>query len=423
LNEQILIVDDEPGVRSALEAILVDEGFRVDSVGTGEDGLGSVEEKTYDAVLLDVWLPGIDGLETLKRIRERGIDTEVVMISGHGTIDTAVRATKLGAFDFVEKPLSLEKTLVVIRNALRQRRLERTNVQLLEQLSRDTEIVGPGPAAAKLRREIEVAAESTAPVLICGESGSGRETVARRIHATAGSAERPFAELPSGALDGAAAEAALFGTDDRPGRLELAVGGALFVEDADRLPPGVQQRLAAAAAAIARETRGVRVMASVPRDGSGLEPELRQLVEVIRIEVPSLRERREDVPLLAERFMRDLAREYGREPKRLAPECLTALQAYPWPGNVRELRNVVERLLLFVEGEFVDVADLPQELGGSLAPSEDLYRDFASLAEAVRVFERYFVRRKLAESGGDIAAAAARLGLKPAELERRRADL
>jgi len=423
VSEQILIVDDEPGVRSALEAILADEGFLVDAVGSGEDGLEAAGRKEYDALLLDVWLPGIDGLETLKQLRGRGVDTEVVMISGHGTIDTAVRATKLGAFDFVEKPLSLEKTLVVIRNALRQRRLERTNVKLLEQLSRDTEIVGPSAAAERLRREIEVAAESSSPVLICGESGSGRETVARRIHSSGGSADRAFVDVPSGALSGDAAEAALFGSDERPGRLTLAVGGVLFVEDADRLPAALQRRLAAATAASARETRGLRAMASVPRDGGALEPELRQLLEVIRIEVPGLRERREDVPLLAERFMRDLSREYGREAKRLAPDSLAALQAHDWPGNVRELRNTVERLLLFVEGDRVDVSDLPRELGGSRAPSEDLYREFASLSEGVRSFERYYIRRILAEQGGDVAAAAARLRLDPEELERRRGEL
>lgn len=423
MSEQILIVDDEPGVRSALEAILNDEGFDVDAVGSGEDGLDAAGRKEYDALLLDVWLPGIDGLETLKQLRRRGVGSEVVMISGHGTIDTAVRATKLGAFDFVEKPLSLEKTLVVVRNALRQRRLERTNVKLLEQLSRDTEIVGPSAAAERLRREIEVAAESSSPLLIRGESGSGRETVARRVHSSGGSAERPFVDVPGGALDGAAAEAALFGDDEGPGRLALAMGGVLFVEDADRLPATLQRRLAAAVEAAAREGRGVRVMVSAPLDYGDLEAELRQRVEVIRIDVPPLRDRREDIPLLAERFMRDLAREYGREAKRLAPDCLAALQAHDWPGNVKELHSTIERLLLFVEGDSVAASALPRQLGGSRAPSEDLYRGFASLAEGVRAFERYYIGRVLAELGGDGAAAAERLGISPDELERRRAEL
>jgi two-component system nitrogen regulation response regulator NtrX len=422
-QEQILIVDDEPGVRSALEAILGDEGFGVAAVATGEEGLETLDREPFDAVLLDVWLPGIDGLETLKQLRERRIDTEVVMISGHGTIDTAVRATKLGAFDFVEKPLSLEKTLVVIRNALRQRRLEKTNVQLLEQLSRDTEIVGPSAAAEKLRREVEVAAESTAHVLISGENGVGRETVARRIHSAAGAPDAPFVEVPGGALDAAAAEAALFGEGLRPGRIDLAVGGTLFVEDADRLPDEIQGRLAAAAVATSRETQGLRVMASVPPGDVGLTAELRQLLEVIRIDVPSLRERREDVPLLVERFMRELSREYGRQSKRLAPECLAALRAHSWPGNVRELRNLIERLLLFVEGEVVGVEDLPQDLGGSRTRSEDLYREFSSLQEGVRAFERYYISRVVTEQGGDTAAAAKRLGIPGAEIKRRLKDL
>jgi len=418
-EERILIVDDEPGVRTALENILGDEGFRVVSADSGEAGLEIFSAQSFDAVLLDVWLPGIDGLETLQRMRQGSADAEIVMISGHGTIETAVRATKLGAFDFVEKPLSLEKTLLVLRNALRQRRLEKRNRQLLEQLARDTKIIGRSPAAEQLRRQVSVAASTAAPVLICGEQGSGRETLARRIHASGGRAEGPFVDVPFAALDARAASAALYGDGEQRGRLELARGGTLFLDEVERLDTAEQEVLAARLKTGGADGATVRVIASSAPQGEGIEPSLLRLLEVVRIQVPPLRERREDLSLFAERFMRDLSREYGTQPKRWAPECLAALKAHDWPGNVRQLRNLVERLFLFAPGELVRVRDLPESLGGIRPPAEDLYREFASLADGIRAFERYYVARMLAEENSDRDAAARRLGLGPEELERR----
>jgi len=418
-RERILVVDDEPGVRSALEAILGDEGFEIATAESGEEGLEILRGEPFDAVLLDVWLPGIDGLETLTRLRERNLDLEVVMISGHGTIDTAVRATKLGAFDFVEKPLSLEKTLLVLRNALRQRQLQRRNRQLMEQLARDTEIIGRSAAADALRREVEAAAGSDAPVLICGAQGSGRETVARRIHAAGTRAGAPFVEVPCSALDAKAAERALFGDGEQPGRVRLAASGTLFLEDVDRLAVDLQRRLAAALALEVQRPAGLRVMASAQDGSTTLDPELRQFLDVLHVEVPSLRERRDDIPMLAERFMREISREYGREPKRLGPEALAALRTHAWPGNMRELSNLMERLLLGSASETVALEDLPEELGGARHPTEDLYREFGSLAEAVEAFERYYVARVLAEESGQRQAAARRLGLSLSELELR----
>ncbi len=292
-GERILVVDDEPGVRSALEAILGDEGFQVDCAESGEQGLEAMERKSYDAVLLDVWLPGIDGLDTLTELRERNLDSEVVMISGHGTIETAVRATKLGAFDFVEKPLSLEKTLLVLRNALRQRRLEQANRRLVQQLVRDTEILGQSASARQLRRDVEIALRSEAPILICGRLGSGRENVARRIHTLGGQAgSAAFVEIPCGSWDAAGAERALLGSTEQPGRLELARGGTLFLEDVDRLDPQNQRPLAAALAARAKQPGAPRVIASAAPEAEGIDPELLQVLDVIRIRVPAMRERR-----------------------------------------------------------------------------------------------------------------------------------
>jgi len=418
-GERILVVDDEPGVRSALEGILADEGFQVTCAGSGEDGLSALAANAFDAVLLDVWLPGMDGIETLMHLRERNPDTEVVMISGHGTIDTAVRATKLGAFDFIEKPLSLEKTLLVLRNALRQRRLEHANRRLLAQLAHDTEIIGHSAAAEKLRKQVEIAAQSDAPVLISGEPGSGRENVARGIHTAGRVGEAPFVEVPFGAQDAAAAEAALFGEGREPSRIKLATSGSLFLENVDRLSPPLQRRLASAIKERADEGPAPRVMASVAPDLAGLDPELRNRLDVIRIAVPSLRERRDDIPGMAERFMQELSREYGREPKRLTPDCLAALKAHDWPGEVGELRNLMERLLLLTSGDVVRAQDLPQGAGSPSAAGDDLYGKFESLQAGLSAFERYYTLRIVAEEGADIETAAGRLGMTPATLKKK----
>jgi len=414
--QRILVVDDEPGVRAALEGILEDEGFHVESAETGEQGLERLATGEFDAVLLDVWLPGADGLETLQRLRERNLDPAVVMISGHGTIETAVRATKLGAFDFVEKPLSLERTLLVLRNALRQRSLESRNQRLLEQLSRDTEITGNSEPARSLRRAVEIAAESDAPVLIVGPHGSGRETVARRIHAAGPRPDGPFVEIPGAALDDHTSDKVIFGSVDEPGRIDLAARGSLFLEEIDRLPDVTQRRLAGVLEDRVRRGPGIRVLASasVPKLGD----ELSRCLDGIRVDVPPLRRRSEDIPLLAERFMREAAREYAREPKRLAPDALEALSAWDWPGNVRELRNLMDRLVLLVEADQIRAADLPVTFAGG-SVTRDLYGSFESLEAGISEFERYHLTRALEETAGDASLAAARLGLSLQQFRRR----
>jgi DNA-binding NtrC family response regulator len=304
----------------------------------------------------------------------------------------------------------------VLRNALRQRRLERRNRRLLEQLARDTEIVGRSVAAELLRQAVALSAESDAPVLIRGERGSGREIVARRVHAAGQRPESPFVEVPCGALDAAAADRALFGDRESPGRIRIAAAGSLFLEDVDRLPGEIQRRLASTLSVEVQRESGLRVMASVLEGGTPLEAELKQFLGVLLVEVPCLRQRREDVPLLAERFMQEISREYGREPKRWSPDCLSALQAYDWPGNIRELSNLVERLLLFAPGETITVDDLPAELGGARRPAADLYREFDNLAQGLETFRRYYVARIVAEESGDKQSAAHRLGVTEADL-------
>jgi two-component system, NtrC family, nitrogen regulation response regulator NtrX len=414
-RESILVVDDEPGVRSMLEAILKDEGYGVAAVGSGEDGVAAASAGAFDALLLDVWLPGIDGIETLSRLKAQGIDAEVVMISGHGTIETAVKATKLGAFDFVEKPLSLEKTLLVLRNALRQRRLEKRNRSLLDQLARDTEILGDSEAARRVRREADAAAVSESSVLVCGEVGSGRETIARHVHSGSRRADQAFVHVACAGLGGTAGNALLFGSEASPGRLGLAERGSVFLEDVDAL----EETLQAAIAAWMPQHPGVRWIATAAADPAGLRSPLREHLDVIRITTAPLRTRREDIALLALRFQRDLAREYGRPEKRFTSEALAALGRHDWPGNIRSLRNVVERALLLAPADDIEVSDLPLDLGGGTPAAEDLYGSFGSLAEGLAAFERYFVRRALREEKGDLEAAARRVGLSVAVLRDR----
>lgn len=414
--ERVLVVDDEPGVRHTLSAILADEGYAVFAVGSGEEGIEAVRDAPYDAVLLDVWLPGIDGLETLRRLKDAHVDAQVIMISGHGTVETAVRATKLGAFDFVEKPLSLDKTLVVVRNALRQRSLERRNRSLLAQIVRDTEIVGGSPHAERLRSEVEAAARSGAAVWIVGESGTGRERAARRIHSIGVRGGQPFVPVPCGSLVEDQGAEVLFGSGpERRGLLALASGGTLFLEEADRLPAALARRLASELAHGAGTD--VRPMASTRPDSGSIDPDLADLLDVIRIRTVPLRERREDIPDLVRRLARDLCREYGKPERTFTADALASLQSHAWPGNLRELRNVLERLIVTSAADPVTWRDLPSPIGPAEAPSEDLYGDFRSLAEGTAAFERHFLRRALAACGGNREAAARRAGLDPAAFE------
>ena len=403
-RESILVVDDEPGVRSMLQAILTDEGYGVTAVGSGEEGVTAATARAFDALLLDVWLPGIDGIETLSRLKAQGVDAEVVMISGHGTIETAVKATKLGAFDFVEKPLSLEKTLLVLRNR-----------SLLDQLARDAEILGDSEAARTVRREAGAAAATEAPVLVCGEVGSGRETVARHVHTASRRADQAFVPIACASLSGAAAAADLFGSESGPGRLALAERGSVFLEDVDALPASLQTAIAA----WMPDHQEIRWIATAAADPAGLMSPLREKLDVIRIMTAPLRVRREDIALLALRFQRDLAREYGRPEKRFSSEALAALGRHDWPGNIRALRNAVERALLLAPADEIQLSDLPQDLGGATHVTDDLYGSFANLAEGLAAFERHFLRRALREEKGDIEAAARRSGV-PASLLRDR---
>src|SRR5437868_188261 len=381
VNPTILVVDDEPGVRSALSGVLRDEGYTVDAVSTGEECLERLTCASVDLIILDVWLPGMDGLATLARLRERQVDAQVVLISGHGNIESAVRAIKMGAFDFVEKPLSLEKTVLVIRNALHQRRLEAENRALRARVDRTQTMVGESYAMRQLREQVAMAAPTNGRVLIYGENGTGKELVARTIHALSRRRGAAFVEVNCAAIPEELIESELFGhvrgaftgaVADRRGKFEVADGGTIFLDEIGdmslktqaKVLRVLQEQTMEPVGGTNRITVDARVLAATNKDlqaeirSGGFREALYSRPNVTQIFLPPLRERREDISLLADHFMADFAREYGRRPKRFDPGALSMLERYSWPGNVRELRNIIERLVIMVPGDVIEANDL-----------------------------------------------------------------
>jgi two-component system nitrogen regulation response regulator NtrX len=441
MKTTVLIVDDEAGVRSALSGVLRDEGYVVDAVENGEACLDRVTRAPYDVIVLDIWLPGMDGLATLGRLRERRVDAPVVMISGHGNIESAVKAIKLGAFDFVEKPLSLEKTVLVIGNAVRQSRLEAENRALREHVDRRLTMVGESYAMAQLREQVAMAAPTNGRVLIYGENGTGKELVARTIHGLSRRRGGPFVEVNCAAIPEELIESELFGhvkgsftgaLSDRRGKFELADGGTLFLDEIGDMSLKTQAKVLRALQEQVVEPVGgasgvrvdVRVLAATNKDltaeirASRFREDLYFRLNVIPIFVPALRDRVDDVPRLADYFMSELAREYGRRRKTFDPAAIAALQRYRWPGNVREMRNVLERLMIMVPGDTIAVADLSfLDGGGSVVEAESGVS--APLHEARERFERDYILRALASQQGNISRTADALGVERSNLYRK----
>jgi len=439
MSESILIVDDERGIRDTLGAVLRDEGFVADAVASGEECLKAIERRAYGCVLLDVWLPGIDGLQTLRQLRQSSCDAAVVIISGHGNIETAVRATKLGAFDFIEKPLSIERTVLTVRNALRQRQLERTNEQLAEELQQEYVMVGESVTMRALRKQIAVVAPTDGRVLIYGESGTGKELVARSLHAQSRRAATPFIEVNSAAIPQELIESELFGhvkgaftgaTAAKKGKFELADGATLFLDEVSDMSAGVQAKVLRALEEQRFEPVGsnspvtvdVRVIAATNKR---LEEEIEKgtfrsdlffRLNVIPFEIPPLRERAEDVPLLVDHFNQRFSQAYGKKPKTFDVKAIEALQNHSWPGNVRELKNTVERVVIMQANSKVKPGDLPPF--GEEAPPASSYR-FPSFKDATDAYHREFIERKLAEADGNVSRAAELMGVDRSHLYRR----
>ncbi len=436
---RILIVDDEDGIRRSLAGILSDEGFETTPARDGEEALASIASLGLpDLVLLDIAMPGRDGVEILVELRERWPALPVVMMSGHGTVETAVRTTRHGAYDFIEKPLSIDKVLLTIQHALEQSRLTRENRALRAQALRAHEIIGESPEIVDLVKQIDVAAPSNGWVLITGENGTGKELVARQIHARSRRADAPFVEVNCAAIPEELIESELFGHEkgaftgavaQKVGKFSLAHGGTIFLDEVADMSVMTQAKVLR----ILQEQRfsrvggtemldvDVRVIAATNKD---LEVEIEQdrfredlyyRLNVIPFRVPALRERAVDVPILARDFMAEFCAEAGVRAKKITARAMRALQAHSWPGNVRELRNLMERLVIMTPGPSIDLSDLPDTVRtGSGAGSEP-----PSLEEARRSFEREFLIARLVEHGWNISRTAEAIGIARESLSRK----
>jgi two-component system nitrogen regulation response regulator NtrX len=433
----ILVVDDERGILDQLSGILRDEGFSVATVATGEEALASVSREIFDLVLLDVWLPGIDGIEALRQLRAAGHHLPVVLISGHATAELAVRAVREGALDFLEKPLALERVLVTVHNALAHARLEQ---QLrAEREEEEPVLTGVSPAVVELRRQILLAAPTDSRVLISGPNGAGKEVVARLLHLHSRRSQAPFVAVNCAAIPAELIESELFGhlkgaftgaVENKRGKFEIADGGTLFLDEIGDMSLLTQAKVLR----VLQESRftrlggaqelrvDVRVITATNKNldeeiaAGRFRQDLLFRLNVIPIRVPALDERREDIPLLVEEFMRQFARRTGVKPKRVNPEAMGLLRAYGWPGNVREVRNLVERLMIMVADEEITPVALDLRAPG---PRPDGDGAFTTLREAREQFEREYVGRVVDECGGNMSKAARVLGLERSHLYRK----
>jgi len=440
LPAHILIVDDEEGIRESLGSILRDEGYHAEAVASGEEALQRLPAGDVDVVLLDIWLKGMDGLETLGRIQSLPHPPAVIIISGHGNIETAVRATKLGAFDFVEKPLSLERITVLVRNAIQQRHLQDENQNLREELGQRHQVIGDSVPMKALRQQIAVTAPTNGRVLIYGESGTGKELVARALHAASLRCHGPFVEMNCAAIPEELIESELFGhvkgsfsgaTEDKIGKFQRADGGTLFLDEVGDMslrtqskvlrvleqqrfePVGSNQTVTADARVIAATNKNIEQ--EIAR--GAFRQDLFYRLNVIPFLVPPLRDHKTDIPALARHFLAEFCADYGRRLKEISPSAMDILVRYPWPGNVRELRNLVERMVIMCPQQRIDPQHLPPELfrGASESPQQP----YATLQEARSAYEREFILRKLQENRWNMSQTAQALGLERSHLYRK----
>ena len=441
---KILIVDDETGIRESLGALLRDEGYEIETLPSGEECLARLKRDEFELVLLDVWLPKMDGIETLERLQAQDDPPIVVMISGHGNVEAAVRATKLGAFDFIEKPLSLEKVVLVVRNALDYVRLEDENRRLRAELEERHQILGGSVPMKALRQQIALTAPTTGRVLIYGESGTGKELVARALHEHSTRSSMPFVEVNCAAIPEELIESEMFGhrkgsftgaSEDKVGKFQKADGGTLFLDEIGDMSLKTQSKVLRVLEEQRVEPLGsnqpvtvdVRVLAATNKKleeeigRNAFREDLFYRLNVIPFYVPALRERTEDIPVLAAHFLKEFCEAYGKKPKEFTPTASEVLLAYPWPGNVRELRNLVERLVIMCPSPRIEPHHLPPELfrGASKSPQ----KPYESLQEARSAYEREFVLRKLEENRWNMTKAAAALGLERSHLYRKMRSL
>ena len=435
----ILIVDDEPSILQSLSGLLSDEGFEVMTAANGYEALQKIETEAPDLVLLDIWMPGLDGIETLKEIKTSYPNVQVIIITGHGTIETAVQATKLGAYDFIEKPLSIDKVIVSINNALNFRRLEEENKYLRKKTIEKHSITGNSAPVRDLRRQIEAVAPTESWVLIKGENGTGKELVARTIHHLSQRATKPLIDVNCAAIPEELIESELFGhekgafagaTTKKIGKFELADGGTIFLDEIGDMSLKTQAKILR----VLQEkkfqrvggsrilTADVRVIAATNKDlekeirAGRFREELYYRLNVVPIEVPPLRRRIEDLPQLVTLFIKEAAQNTRSKAKKISPQALKLLSSYPWPGNVRELKNLVERLMIMISDPVIEPEHLPRPYNPEAGETGDLLDNtlFAieDLKSAKQAFEKCYIEKKLAENENNISKTAKAIGVE-----------
>ncbi len=455
MSASILIVDDEVSILNSLSSILEDEGYEVSVAKSGVEAIKACAMNPPELMMLDIWMPEMDGLETLRRLRELVPHTQVMMMSGHGSIETAVRAIKLGAYDYIEKPLSLENVTLRVKHALDQHRLEQENRTLRTKVERKFELVGRAPVMQQLKQIIETAGPTNSRVLIGGENGTGKELVARAIHQHSGRVERPFIAVNCAAIPETLIESELFGhergsfsgaTAMKRGQFEQADSGTLFLDEIADMSLSTQAKVLRALQEQQFTRVGgtklikvdVRVLAASNKDllkeidKGTFREDLFYRLNVVPIVVPALRDRREDIPLLVRHFLHVHAEEQGLKIKQVSLEAMEVFTLYEWPGNIRELRNLIERLMIMVPGPVIEAAHAsvalqvrpnqptpPSLAGGAQQISTLLNRHYDSLRDARNAFEKEFIARKLREHHWNISRTAEDLQIERSHLHRK----
>jgi two-component system, NtrC family, nitrogen regulation response regulator NtrX len=440
----VLIVDDEEGIRESLKGIFEDEGYEVLTAGSGEEALSMLKERRPDIIFLDVWLPEMDGLEALSRMHEMEKEVPVIIISGHGNIELAVKATHLGAYDFLEKPLSLEKVLLVARRAIERKKLEKENRELKANLSRQWKLIGSSDKMRDLMQQIDMAGQSNSRVLILGESGSGKELVARLLHEKSPRSGGPFIEVNCAAIPQELIESELFGhekgsftgaVERKIGKFELAHEGTLFLDEIGDMTLQTQAKVLRIIETQIFQRVGsgasikvdVRILAATNKDiadevrKGGFREDLFFRLNVIPLRVPPLRERKEDIPELVEYFMGIFAEESGIKPKKIDADAVKLFMSYNWPGNIRELRNASERLMIMTTSQAINAADIAAMgmFTPGLSVKQDDYYSYTSLKDARDAFEKDYICRKLKENDWNISRTADAISVERSNLHKK----
>lgn len=444
----VLVVDDEAGIRSALQGILEDEGYSVSIAVDGLDAIEALQRDLPDLVLLDIWMPRMDGMDALARIKELYPELAIVMISGHGTIETAVKSTKLGAFDFIEKPLSLDKVLVTVHNAISMSRLQQENASLRGMIEDRFEVIGESEAAKLLREQIRIVAPTSASILIFGESGTGKESVAHEIHRYSNRSKNPFVSFNCASIPEELLDAEIFGYEkgafpgaisQRKGRVDFADGGTLFLDEVADLPLVVQLKIRelieeksfARVGGVKKHSADIRIMASNcnPLEAAvkcgAFSEDLYYLLNVVPFDLLPLRERKEDIAVICEHFLEQFCSREIRDRKTFSSDALSLISAYDWPGNIRELKNIMERLVIMSHGKIILPEELPVMLlegsnfmRGTLRDQEFMEENH-SLRGARELFEREFIIQKLEENDWNITRTADAIELERSNLHRK----